>query len=414
MKRISIFLVVLMLFTSFSYAVPSNANENAIMQDGQKMFLIRALADELSMDLKWDNQRKIVSITYNGQILEVKPGQTIGMLSGKKVVLGYPVVSKNGRIYVSEMVLKEILGLSIEYKDGNAIIKLESKKDIIDTALASGDFDTLLSALNAAELTDTLKGEGPFTVFAPTDKAFNKLPSGTVEELLKPENKDMLVNILKYHVVDKKLMAKDIVSMTSITMLNGESAVIDAKANKVSIDGADIVITDIETSNGVIHVIDSIMVPGVDIRPPAIMDKTEIEVATKDIMDTAMADGNFKTFVSAVEAAGLTATLKADGPYTVFIPSDKAFNKLSKGTLEDLLKPENKDKLVDILKYHVVDKKLMESDISTMTTVQMLDGKDATIEMKNKKISIDGANISDTDIMASNGVIHVIDDLMMP
>lgn len=261
MKRISIFLVVLMLFTSFSYAVPSNANENAIMHNGEKMFLIKALADELNMDLKWDNQRKIVSITYNGQLLEVKPGQTIGMLSGKKVVLGHPLVSKNGRIYVSEMVLKEILGLSIEYKDGNAIIKLESKKDIIDTALASGDFGTLAAALNAAGLVDTLKGEGPFTVFAPTDKAFSKLPKGTVEDLLKPENKDMLVNILKYHVVDKKLMAKDVVSMTSITMLNGESAVIDAKTNKVSIDGADIVITDIETSNGVIHVIDDVMMP---------------------------------------------------------------------------------------------------------------------------------------------------------
>ena len=235
-----------------------------------------------------------------------------------------------------------------------------------------------------------------------------------MEELLKPENKDLLTNILKYHVSDKKMMAKDITSMTSMTMLNGETANIEVKGNKVSIDGSDIIITDIETSNGIIHVIDTIMVPGVDIKPPALMDKKEISTADKDIIDTAIADGNFKTFITAVEAAGLKDTLKAAGPFTVFVPSDKAFAKLPKGTLEDLLKPENKDKLIDILKYHVADKKLMATDVSSMSSLQMLNGKTVEISIKNKKIDIDGANISSTDIMASNGVIHVIDDLMMP
>lgn len=412
MKKISVFLVCLMLVSSFSYAVPSN--ENAMIHSGVKMFAIRDLADEMNLNLKWDNHKKTLSIIYEDKNLEIRPGQTIAMLSGKKINLDHPVVSKNGRIYVSEMVLKDVLGLTINYDEGKANVKLESKKDIIDTALAAGEFTTLAAALQSAGLIDTLKGTGPFTVFAPTDKAFNKLPSGTVEELLKPENKDLLTNILKYHVSDKKMMAKDVIAMTSMTMLNGETANIEVKGNKVTIDGADIIITDIETSNGIIHVIDTIMVPGVDIKPPSLMDKKEIPTADKDIIDTAIADGNFKTFIAAVEAAGLKDTLKAAGPFTVFVPSDKAFAKLPKGTLEDLLKPENKDKLIDILKYHVADKKLMATDVSSMSSIQMLNGKTADISIKNKKIDIDGANISSTDIMASNGVIHVIDDLMMP
>ncbi len=414
MKKISVFLVCLMLVSSFSYAVPSKVNENAMIHSGVKMFAIRDLADEMNLNLKWDNHKKTLSIIYEDKNLEIRPGQTIAMLSGKKINLDYPVVSKNGRIYVSEMVLKDVLGLTINYDEGKANVKLESKKDIIDTALAAGEFTTLAAALQSAGLIDTLKGTGPFTVFAPTDKAFNKLPSGTVEELLKPENKDLLTNILKYHVSDKKMMAKDVIAMTSMTMLNGETANIEVKGNKVTIDGADIIITDIETSNGIIHVIDTIMVPGVDIKPPSLMDKKEIPTADKDIIDTAIADGNFKTFIAAVEAAGLKDTLKAAGPFTVFVPSDKAFAKLPKGTLEDLLKPENKDKLIDILKYHVADKKLMATDVSSMSSLQMLNGKTADISIKNKKIDIDGANISSTDIMASNGVIHVIDDLMMP
>lgn len=414
MKKISVFLVCLMLVSSFSYAVPSNINENAMIHSGVKMFAIRDLADEMNLNLKWDNHKKTLSIIYEDKNLEIRPGQTIAMLSGKKINLDHPVVSKNGRIYVSEMVLKDVLGLTINYDEGKANVKLESKKDIIDTALAAGEFTTLAAALQSAGLIDTLKGTGPFTVFAPTDKAFNKLPSGTVEELLKPENKDLLTNILKYHVSDKKMMAKDVIAMTSMTMLNGETANIEVKGNKVTIDGADIIITDIETSNGIIHVIDTIMVPGVDIKPPSLMDKKEIPTADKDIIDTAIADGNFKTFIAAVEAAGLKDALKSAGPFTVFVPSDKAFAKLPKGTLEDLLKPENKDKLIDILKYHVADKKLMATDVSSMSSLQMLNGKTADISIKNKKIDIDGANISSTDIMASNGVIHVIDDLMMP
>ncbi|MFK8014348.1 MAG: fasciclin domain-containing protein [Gammaproteobacteria bacterium] len=134
-------------------------------------------------------------------------------------------------------------------------------KDIIDVAVGAGQFNTLAAALTAAGLVDTLKGDGPFTVFAPTDDAFAKLPKGTVEDLLKPENKDKLTAILTYHVVAGKVMAKDVVKLTEATTVNGATAAIKVKDGGVMVDGANVVKTDIKASNGVIHVIDSVIIP---------------------------------------------------------------------------------------------------------------------------------------------------------
>lgn len=136
-----------------------------------------------------------------------------------------------------------------------------TKKDIVDTAVAAGDFKTLAAALQAAGLVDTLKGPGPFTVFAPTDEAFAKLPVGTVEDLLKPENKDKLVAILTYHVVPGKVMAKDVTKLTSAKTVNGKSVTITEQNGAVMVDKAKVIQTDIATSNGVIHVIDSVILP---------------------------------------------------------------------------------------------------------------------------------------------------------
>ena len=135
------------------------------------------------------------------------------------------------------------------------------KKDIVDTAVAAGNFKTLAAALQAAGLVDTLKGKGPFTVFAPTDEAFAKLPAGTVDDLLKPENHDKLVAILTYHVVPGKVMAKDVVKLHEAKTVNGKDVKITAQGGKVMVDSADVVKTDIVCSNGVIHVIDSVILP---------------------------------------------------------------------------------------------------------------------------------------------------------
>jgi uncharacterized surface protein with fasciclin (FAS1) repeats len=134
-------------------------------------------------------------------------------------------------------------------------------KDIVDTAVGAGQFNTLAAALKAAGLVDTLKGKGPFTVFAPTDEAFAKLPKGTVEELLKPENKAKLTAILTYHVVPGKVMAADVVKVNEAKTVQGGSIKVHAAGGKVTVDSATVVKTDIATSNGVIHVIDTVLMP---------------------------------------------------------------------------------------------------------------------------------------------------------
>ncbi len=134
--------------------------------------------------------------------------------------------------------------------------------DIVDTAVAAGSFNTLVAAVKAAGLVDTLKGDGPFTVFAPTDEAFAKLPAGTVEDLLKPENKDKLAGILTYHVVPGKVMAADIAGKeTMAKTVQGSEAKIVADDSGVMIDGAKVVTADVAADNGVIHVIDSVILP---------------------------------------------------------------------------------------------------------------------------------------------------------
>jgi uncharacterized surface protein with fasciclin (FAS1) repeats len=136
-----------------------------------------------------------------------------------------------------------------------------ASQDIVDTAVAAGSFKTLAAALQAAGLVETLKGKGPFTVFAPTDEAFAKLPAGTVDDLLKPENKEKLAAILTYHVVPGKVMAAQVTKMNSAKTVNGQSLVISVNGGTVMVDNAKVVKTDILCSNGVIHVIDSVVLP---------------------------------------------------------------------------------------------------------------------------------------------------------
>ena len=166
--------------------------------------------------------------------------------------------TKNTRIAVVTALLSGIVFLGSTQAGQH---DTQAKKDIVDTAVAAGSFTTLVSAVKAADLASTLKGAGPFTVFAPTDAAFAKLPKGTLDDLLKPENKVKLQAILTYHVVSGKVMAADVVKLESAKTVNGQMLTIDAKNGAVMVDNAKVAKTDIESSNGVIHVIDTVMMP---------------------------------------------------------------------------------------------------------------------------------------------------------
>jgi transforming growth factor-beta-induced protein len=273
-----------------------------------------------------------------------------------------------------------------------------AKSTIVETAVAAGSFKTLVAAVQAAGLVDTLNGAGPFTVFAPTDEAFAKLPAGTLEMLLKPENKAKLASILTYHVVPGAVKAADVVKLKTAGTVNGQRVDIKVDGGKVTVDGANVVTTDIACSNGVIHVIDTVILP---------VDGTIVDVAVKN--------GSFNTLVAAVKAAGLVETLSGKGPFTVLAPTDAAFAKLPAGTLEMLLKPENKQQLVDILTYHVVPGVAAYSDaVVKMTEVPTVLGSSIAVKVVNGKVMLNGATVVAADVEATNGVIHAVDTVILP
>lgn len=302
--------------------------------------------------------------------------------------------------------------------------------DIVDTAVAAGNFTTLAAALTAADLVTTLKGEGPFTVFAPTDEAFAKLPAGTVENLLLPENKAQLVAILTYHVVPGRVLAADVVGLTSAKTVQGEDIAVAVDGSNVKVNNANVTATDILASNGVIHVIDSVIMPptmsaGAAMTTTDAMTDTAAmtetmemtataEMTTSNIISVALGAGNFTTLAAALTAADLVTTLQSEGPFTVFAPTDEAFAKLPAGTVEDLLKPENKANLIKVLTYHVVPGRVTATDVSKLTSAKTVEGQEITIKVEGGNVIINGATVTAADIMASNGVIHVIDTVILP
>jgi transforming growth factor-beta-induced protein len=277
------------------------------------------------------------------------------------------------------------------------VTAVRAADDIVDTAVSAGSFKTLVAAVQAADLVDALKGEGPYTVFAPTDEAFAKLPAGTVETLLKPENKEKLVGILTYHVVKGQVPASKVVSLSGATTLNGQRVDIKTEGGKVTVDQANVVKTDIQCSNGIIHVIDSVILP-----------------ASDNLVVTAKKAGSFGTLLAAAQAAGLADALASGGPFTVLAPTDDAFSKLPEGTVETLLKPENKEKLANILKYHVIAGRVYSDAAVDGKEAKTLLGQNIRVSFGDAGAKINDAKLLTTDIDASNGVIHVIDSVLLP
>jgi transforming growth factor-beta-induced protein len=278
-----------------------------------------------------------------------------------------------------------------------AVVANQAKSNIVETAVAAGNFNTLAAALTAADLVKPLQGKGPFTVFAPTDAAFAALPKGTLADLLKPKNKAVLQSILTYHVVPGSYAAAKVVKMPFASSLNGQRVAFKVSDNGVQINGAMITMTDIECSNGVIHVIDAVILPN-----------------TNDIVDTAVAAGQFGTLAAAIQAAGLVEALKGKGPFTVFAPTDAAFAALPKGTVANLLKPENKAMLAAVLKFHVVPGRVYADAAAKGAQVATLQGGMLETMSKDGKVWVNGAEVIGADIETSNGVIHIIDSVLLP
>lgn len=255
--------------------------------------------------------------------------------------------------------------------------------DIVDTALAAGNFETLAGALTDAGLVETLKGEGPFTVFAPTDAAFAALPAGTLDNI----SVEQLTDILTYHVVGAEVPS-DALDGSPISTVNGASAFIDL-SDGVKINGATVTTANIQASNGIIHVIDAV------ITPPT-------------VVEAAVLAGSFTTLAGALTQADLIETLSGEGPFTVFAPTDDAFAALPEGTLENM----DDDTLTAVLTYHVVDGNVLSTDLSE-GAVATIQGAEVTVGLGDS-VTINDANVVIADVVATNGVIHVIDQVLIP
>ena len=268
-------------------------------------------------------------------------------------------------------------------------------KSIVDIATEDGRFQTLVAALGAAGLAETLAADGPFTVFAPTDNAFARLPAGTVDALL--ADIPALTEILLYHVVSGNVLAADVVDLDSATTLQGDSVDITVDGTSVLINDARVVITDIQADNGTIHVIDSVLLPPQELG---------------SIVDIAAEDGRFQALVAALEVSGLAEALEGDGPFTVFAPTDEAFAKLQAGTVDALL--ADIPALTEILLYHVVSGSVMAADVLGLDSATTLLGESVNITVDGNSVLINDARVIITDIPAANGTIHVIESVLLP
>ena len=271
----------------------------------------------------------------------------------------------------------------------------EEAGTIVDVAANAGSFSTLLTALDVAGLTSALQGDGPFTVFAPTDAAFAAIAPETLTGLL--EDTELLTAVLTYHVVPGLFTSEDVVNLTSAPTLNGKSVSISVDGGMVRVDNATVTATDIRADNGIIHVIDQVILP----EP------------IEDIIQVANGAGAFNTLLTAVEAAGLTDVLKGDGPFTVFAPTDDAFADVPAEALNALL--ADPQALAAVLTYHVVPGELRAAEVLATPSLTTVNGAEAFISVdQDGNPRIEDAIITATDIPAKNGVIHVIDRVIFP
>jgi uncharacterized surface protein with fasciclin (FAS1) repeats len=272
----------------------------------------------------------------------------------------------------------------------------EKPKNIVETASANEDFETLATAVVAAGLDGTLSDESAeFTVFAPTDDAFAALDPVFLTNLVENDTAT-LTSILTYHVISGSVMSADLTDGMRVETVNGKYITIEIEDGNVYVDDAMVTTVDIECSNGVIHVLDAVIVP------------------KDNIVETAIANEDFETLATAVVAAGLDGTLSDESAeFTVFAPTDDAFAALDPVFLTNLVENDTAT-LTSILTYHVISGSVMSADLTDGMRVATVEGSTINITIEDGKVFINDAQVIQADIECSNGVIHVIDQVIVP
>jgi uncharacterized surface protein with fasciclin (FAS1) repeats len=310
----------------------------------------------------------------NGDKVKFGVGATVTV--GEATVTSADVVSSNGIIHVIDKVLMP-------------------PADIPTTAGTTGIHNSLVAAVVQADLLATLEGPGPFTVFAPTDQAFTDAGI-SLAALDTPEGKVTLADILLYHVVSSEVPASAVTDCMSADAANGQPLSFTV-GDGVMVNDANVVSADVVTSNGLIHVIDKVLTPS---------------DTPRDIPRTAQCTGTHDSLVAAVIQAELLETLQGPGPFTVFAPTDQAFTDAGID-LASMDTPEGKATLANILLYHVVSGEVASSALSDGMTAETVNGQDLTFNLTSG-VMVNDASVTAADIATSNGIIHVIDKVLMP
>jgi len=327
----------------------------------------------------------------NGMMVTTLQGEDVmvtinadGVFINDAQVIVADVIADNGVVHVIDAVL---------------LPPAPPTNTILDIVVNSADHNTLEAAVLAAGLQGALAGPGPLTVFAPTDAAFAALPAGTVETLL-ADPTGALTQVLLYHAVSGVALSSDLSDGMMVTTLQGQDVTVTINANGVFINDAQVIVADIIADNGVVHVIDAVLVPAPTPDPTTVVD---IIVNSPD----------HNTLETAVIAAGLADDLSGDGPFTVFAPTDAAFAALPASLIAELL-ADPTGQLTQILLYHVVGAEALSSSLSNGQTISTLQGDDVTVSITNGNVFINNAQVTVADIMADNGVVHVIDAVLTP
>ncbi|MFY8274514.1 fasciclin domain-containing protein [Pseudoalteromonas sp. SSDWG2] len=387
--------------TDDAFALLGEDTINALLEDPD------TLASILTYHVLDSRVESGAAVSAAGSTVETVNGASIGLslagdalLVNTATVITTDIYATNGVIHVIDAVLMP-----------PAQSEEMPTMNIVETAVAAGNFTTLAAALEAANLISALSDESEtYTVFAPTDDAFAALGQETIDTLL--ANTDVLSEILLQHVVSGAVDSVTAYSLNGAqaTTLSGNmiDIMIDTEADTLKFGDATVTVTDIQTTNGIIHVLDTVVVGDVQVPAPAM-----------SIVDVAVGNGSFTTLVSALQTTGLDEVLAdMEREFTVFAPTDAAFEKLDQATVDALF--ADADALSNVLLYHVLPDTTVQSDAaisvanSDTPTITMANGDMATLSIQDNMLYIDQSQVTTANVAADNGVIHVIDTVMMP
>ncbi len=286
--------------------------------------------------------------------------------------------------------------------DGGVI---SAEQDIIVNASKLTNLSTSVALIDSSDLTPTLKSVGPYTVFLPSNSAFDNLAEGTIENLLNPENISELSTILTYHIVTGEHNSGNLENGEELTTVNGQVIKITKVNGSLKVNGALIENEDIISKNGVIFVIDTVLMPAPE--------TVELQAEQVSVVENLARTSNLGTLLSSLNSTLLSEDLESEGPFTIFAPTDSAFGKLPAGTLDSLLEEENESYLIKLLQHHILETEYVREDLIDGLSLKAASGLDIVVSRSENSLEVNGALVI-SEIQAKNGVIYILDKVLTP